>query len=104
MHPGSFESPNLQAQSQEEMNSARSNERMQKYFTNLEQACATSVYGAVSSEVEGKGGLYLEGASIAVHPCPPDGGAGEYGYWSWAFDQSKEEELWAVSKVMVKVA
>ncbi|KAL8718360.1 MAG: hypothetical protein Q9181_008214, partial [Wetmoreana brouardii] len=70
------------------------NKRNQKYMTNQEQACATSIYGAVSSELEGKGGLYLEGASVAVKPCPPDGDGVEYGYAEWAFDQKKEEQLW----------
>lgn len=103
VHPGSFESPNLQKHSQEEMKAALGDKRMQKYFTSIEQACATSVYGAVSRELEGKGGLYLEGASVAEHPCPPDGDIIEYGYGSCAFDQEKEEALWEVSKTMAGV-
>ncbi len=43
---------------------------MQKYLTSIEQACATSVYDTVSVELEGNGGLHLEGASIAEHSCP----------------------------------
>ena len=74
---------------------------MQKYLTSLEQVCATSVYGAVSRELEGKGGLYLEGASITQHLCPPDGDGVEYSYGSWAFDREKEEALWELSKTMV---
>ena len=103
VHPGSFESPNLQKHSQKEMQAARDDQRMQRYFTNLEQACATSVYGAVSRELEGRGGLYLEGASVAVHPCPPDGHGFEYGYASWAFDEAGEKKLWELSKTMVGV-
>ena len=104
VHPGSFKSPNLQVLSTAEMDLVMKDERMQKYMTNLEQACATSVYGAVSQELEWRGGLYLEGASVAVHPCPPDGDGAEYGYGSWAFDQKKEEELWELSKSMAGVA
>ena len=78
-------------------------ERTQKYLMSTEQACATSVYGAVSSELEGQGGLYLEGASIAEHPQPSDGDATEYGYAPWAFDPAKEEELWKLSKRMASV-
>ncbi len=103
VHPGAFKSPNLQKYSQEEMKTVMEDKRMQKYFTNIEQACATSVYGAISRELEGKGGLYLEGASIAEHPCPPDGNEIEYGYGSWAYDQTKEEALWELSKTMVGV-
>ena len=103
VHPGSFTSPNLQKHSQEEMEVVMEDKRMQKYLTNMDQACATSVYGAVSMELEGKGGLYLEGASIAEHPCPPDSDGFEYGYASWAFDQAKEEKLWELSRTMVGV-
>ena len=103
VHPGAFKSPNLQVHSTAEMDAVMKDERMQKYLTSLEQACATSVYGAVSKELEGRGGLYLEGASVAVHPCPPDGDGAEYGYGSWAFDQEKEEKLWDLSKTMVGV-
>jgi len=103
VHPGGFASPNLQKHSQEEMKVFMGNARMQKYLTSQEQACATSVYGAVSSELEGKGGLYLEGASIAVHPCPSDGDGAEYGYGSWAFDQEKEEALWELSEKLAGV-
>ena len=85
------------------MKALLSDPRMSKYLTSTEQACATSVYGAVSSELEGKGGLYLEGASVAVHPCPPDGDGVEYGYAEYAFDEAKEKELWERSKQMVGV-
>lgn len=100
LNPGSFASPNLQKFCREEMKAAKSNERITKYFVSLEQACATSVYAAISKEVEGKGGLYLEGASVAG-PAPADGDAIEYGYGEWAFDGEKEEKLWEVSKGLV---
>lgn len=103
LHPGGFKSPNLQKHSEEEMKAAMADERMQKYLTSTEQACATSIYGAVSSELEGRGGLYLEGASVAEHPCPPDGDAIEYGYGSWAFDEAQEIALWELSKSLAKV-
>jgi hypothetical protein len=71
-------------------------EKMRKYLSSIRQACATSVYGAVFLELEGRrgGGLYLEGASVAVHPCPLHGDAAEYGYGSWTLDKEKEERLW----------
>ncbi|OTA96397.1 hypothetical protein M434DRAFT_392836 [Hypoxylon sp. CO27-5] len=102
LNPGSFASPNLQKFCQDEMEATKNNERMQKYFVNLEQACATSVYAAVSKDLEGKGGLYLEGASIAG-PVPPGGDVIEYGYGKWAFDPEKEERLWEISKKLVGV-
>ncbi|BDD60509.1 hypothetical protein MAP00_005631 [Monascus purpureus] len=59
VHPGAFASLNLQKYSQKEMQSVMEDTGMQKYLSSLEQACATSVYAAVSSELEGKGDLYL---------------------------------------------
>ncbi|KAI4288437.1 MAG: hypothetical protein L6R35_002301 [Caloplaca aegaea] len=103
VHPGAFVSENLQKHSKAEMEALAGDERTLKYMTNQEQACATSVYGAVSSELEGKGGLYLEGASISARTCPPDGDGIEYGYAEYAFDQAKEEALWELSKKMAKV-
>lgn len=103
VHPGAFMSPNLQKYSQEEMKAVMQDKRAQAYLSSLEQACATTVYGAVSSALEGKGGLYLEGASVAVHPVPADGDALEYGFGSWAFDEMKEKELWELSKSLVGV-
>ncbi|XXH03580.1 hypothetical protein Hte_009985 [Hypoxylon texense] len=102
LNPGSFESPNLQKFCAEEMAGARADARMAKYFVDLRQACATSVYGAVSRELEGRGALYLEGAAVAG-PAPADGDVIEYGYGAWAFDREKEERLWEVSKEMVGV-
>ncbi|KAL8708422.1 MAG: hypothetical protein Q9220_006712 [cf. Caloplaca sp. 1 TL-2023] len=98
VHPGAFESPNLQKTSSEETKAMKEDPKMQKYLCSLEQACATSVYGAVSKELEGKGGLYLEGASISEGCCPSDVVGFEYGYAEHAFDQGKEEALWNLSK------
>lgn len=75
-------------------------ERLQRVTMSREQACATIVYAACSSEIEGKGGIYLEGCSTTVHPCsgrPPF----DYGYASWAFNQEGEEMLWNKSKEYV---
>lgn len=76
---------------------------MQKYLSSLEQACATSVYGAVSADLEGKGGLYLEGASVSEQVCPAGLAEFEYGYAEWAFDEGQEKELWEMSGKMVGV-
>ena len=77
--------------------------KTKKYLTITEQACATSVYGAVSRELEGKGDVYLEEESVAERHCPPDGDAVEYGYSNRAYNQAKEESLWELSKTMVGV-
>ncbi|KAI1211764.1 short-chain dehydrogenase [Annulohypoxylon truncatum] len=102
LSPGSFASPNLQKFCQDEQAAAEIDERMSRYFTNVQQGCATSVYAAVSKDLEGKGGLYLEGASVAGQ-VTGDYDRVEYGYNEWAFDREKEEKLWEVSKKLVGV-
>ncbi|CAJ2505439.1 Uu.00g128330.m01.CDS01 [Anthostomella pinea] len=103
VHPGSFTSPNLQKHSAAEMEAVLKDPRMQRYFSSVEQACATSVYGAVSGELEGRGGLYLEMASMSVRPCPSDGDGLEYGFAPYAYNQEGEERLWELSKEMAHV-
>ncbi|KAL8947326.1 MAG: hypothetical protein Q9222_006382 [Ikaeria aurantiellina] len=98
VHPGAFESPNLQKTSPEETKAMKEDPQMQKYLCSIEQACATSVYGAASKELEEKGGLYLEGASVSESVCPPDTVGFDYGYADYAFDPEKEEALWELSK------
>ncbi|KAL2850758.1 hypothetical protein BJY01DRAFT_233137 [Aspergillus pseudoustus] len=66
VHPGGF--------------TLEGDERAQRYLTKNPQASATSVYGAVTQELEGRGGMYLEGPSIATRACPEDGDAVEYGF------------------------
>lgn len=53
----------------------------------------------------GRGGLYLEGASVAG-PAPEGAGMDieAYGYAAWAFDEAREVALWALSKKLVGVA
>ncbi|KAI1817368.1 NAD(P)-binding protein [Poronia punctata] len=100
--PGSFVSPNLQKTCMDSVQEGLKDERMAKYFGSTEQGASTSVYGAISRELEGRGGLYLEGTSVAG-PAPADADLIEYGHASWAFDQKSEEQLWELSKKMVGV-
>ncbi|KAI1123590.1 NAD(P)-binding protein [Nemania abortiva] len=100
--PGSFVSPNLQKYCLDDVEKAQGVERMAKYFGSTEQGASTSVYGALSREIEGRGALYLEGTSIAG-PAPPGADLVEYGYGEWAFNKENEEKLWELSKKMVGV-
>jgi hypothetical protein len=85
------------------MEAMNGDDRTRRYMCSLQQACATSVYGAVSPTLEGKGPYYLEGASISSSVTPPDGDAIEYGFAAWAFDQANEERLWEMSQKLVGV-
>lgn len=107
VHPGGFESPNLQKHSAAEMAAANADPRTRRYLSDVRQGCATSVYAAVSAELEGRGGLYLEGCAVAG-PAPADslaaGDALEYGYGGWAFDEALEGRLWEKSLEWVGAA
>ncbi|KAI0166257.1 short-chain dehydrogenase [Xylariaceae sp. FL1272] len=96
LHGYSVHRPNLQKHSQAEMEAASQDEKFNRYISSTEQACATTVYGAVSSE--------LEGASTTVLPVPKDSkDAFEYRYAEWAFDKERDEKLWNLREEMVKV-
>jgi len=81
----------------------RTTPQVAKYFQSTEQGASTGVYGAVSKELEGRGGLYLEGTSVVTGPALPDANAIDYGYAPFAFDKESEEKLWELSKKMVGV-
>lgn len=67
-------------------------------FKTIPQGAATSVWAATSSDLEGKGGLYLEDCSIAEE-VPV--GVAEHGYFVWALDPVEAEKLWQVSEQIV---
>jgi NAD(P)-dependent dehydrogenase (short-subunit alcohol dehydrogenase family) len=63
-------------------------------FKTIEQGAATSLYAAVSPELEGRGGLYLEDCHVA-DVTPGDGSAG---YAPWAMDGDEAIRLWEWSE------
>jgi NAD(P)-dependent dehydrogenase (short-subunit alcohol dehydrogenase family) len=68
------------------------------------QGAATTVYAAVSKDWEGKGGRYL---SNCMEMGPFQGKEGievmDEGYAPWAYDQEKEDKLWADSLKMARI-
>jgi NAD(P)-dependent dehydrogenase (short-subunit alcohol dehydrogenase family) len=64
--------------------------RLMPTLKTVEQGAATSVYAAVSPDLEGRGGLYLEDCHVA-DVTPGDGSAG---YAPWAVDPAEAERLW----------
>lgn len=60
----------------------------------VEQGAATTLYAAVSPELEGRGGVYLEDCHVA-DVTPGDGSAG---YAPWAMDRDEAARLWAWSQ------
>jgi len=59
-------------------------------FKTVEQGAATTLYAAVSPDLEGRGGLYLEDCHVA-DVTPGDGSAG---YAPWAMDRDEAARLW----------
>jgi NAD(P)-dependent dehydrogenase (short-subunit alcohol dehydrogenase family) len=62
----------------------------------IPQGAATSVWGAVSPELDGKGGLFLTDCQIA-----PPGTGDRVGYMPYAVDPANAERLWSLSEQMV---
>lgn len=64
------------------------------YFKSPEQGAATTVLGAVATDLEGQGGKYLEDCGIAG---PYDASTGMWGpgYAPWAYDNEGAQKLWA---------
>ena len=67
-------------------------------FKQIPQGAATSVWAATSSSLDGKGGLYLENASIAE---PAKETADTNGYLPHAVDPADAESLWTLTEQIV---
>lgn len=62
----------------------------------IPQGAATSVWAAVSSDLDGKGGLFLSDCTIA-----PPGTGDRVGYMPYAVDPERAARLWTLSEEMV---
>jgi NAD(P)-dependent dehydrogenase (short-subunit alcohol dehydrogenase family) len=72
-----------------------------KYSKNVEQGAATSVYAAVSKDLEGKGAIWL---SNCDQWGPGDGAqALNDGYSPYAFDEEGQKKLWQDSLKFVGI-
>jgi NAD(P)-dependent dehydrogenase (short-subunit alcohol dehydrogenase family) len=66
-------------------------------YKSVEQGSATSVWGATSPDLEGKGGLYLEDCQIAERAGPGSRG----GVQAHAVDPALADRLWSLSEELV---
>ena len=101
--PGGWQSglqKHVQAYLEENWNS---DPKVLKLMCTVEQGCATSVWAAVSRDLDGKGGLYLEGCSVSGE-TPEGAHPAEYGHAPWAMDPLSERRLWDISKQLVGVS
>ena len=76
------------------------NIRRASHYKNPEQGAATSVWCAVSPQLEGMGGLYCEDCDVAASSQDD---TSRNGVWPWAVDPEQAERLWAVSQQLCNV-
>lgn len=69
----------------------------------VEQGAATSVFAAIASCLEGKGGIYLENCTIGKE-APKGLGPMDGGYDATALDATAEEILWNETCAVLKVS
>ena len=67
-------------------------------FKTVAQGAATSIWCAVSPQLDGKGGVYCEDCDIA--PLVPDDAKELDGVRSWAIDPSIALQLWELSELL----
>ncbi|MDR1952568.1 MAG: SDR family NAD(P)-dependent oxidoreductase [Elusimicrobiota bacterium] len=70
-------------------------------WKNVQQGAATSVWAAVSDNLDGLGGVYVEDCNIAV--VVPNGSAAPFGVRPWALDKESAERLWKTCEEMIGV-
>lgn len=93
LHPGAIQTDLLRHVSNEQKADWDKDEFLMSYWKSPEQGAATSVWGAVSRELEGTGGKYLDDCQIAL-PADPSQQQGP-GYAVWAYSPEMEAKLWA---------
>ncbi|RPH71829.1 MAG: SDR family NAD(P)-dependent oxidoreductase [Myxococcaceae bacterium] len=70
--------------------------RARSMMKTVEQGAATTVWAAVSGQLDGLGGVYCENCNIA-EPVPADSEE-THGVRPWAMDPALAERLWALSE------
>lgn len=70
-------------------------------YKNVRQGAATSLWCAVSDDLNGKGGVYCEDSNIAV--AVRNGSMAPFGIRQWALDMESAERLWEICEKMTGV-
>ncbi|KAH8800356.1 short-chain dehydrogenase/reductase-like protein [Xylogone sp. PMI_703] len=103
LHPGIIMTELSRHVTSEQMSSWSKDKTILKLMKSAEQGAATTVWAAVTKELEGMGGKYLEECQIAK---PYDVSSGQWGtgYAPWVYDRQKEARLWTVSLSLLGMA
>jgi NAD(P)-dependent dehydrogenase (short-subunit alcohol dehydrogenase family) len=95
VHPGAIQTDIFRYMTEQQLQEWK---RSVTSFKTPQQGSATSVWCALSEELEGKGGVYCEDCSIA-EVLPDDSTAGR-GVRSFAMDAGKAAALWRFSEMV----
>ena len=69
----------------------------------VEGGASTSVWAAVSPDLEGKSGLYLDNCSIGVEESDPETINGNLsGYMPYVLNKDNANKLWELSEKLIK--
>ncbi|KAH8702318.1 dehydrogenase with different specificitie [Talaromyces proteolyticus] len=101
LHPGAIATGLLRHVSDQQKEEWNTDAYIQKYWKSPEQGAATTVWAAVSRELEGIGGKYLDDCQIAS-PADPTKRHGP-GYAPWAYDPDGEAKLWEETLRLLKL-
>jgi NAD(P)-dependent dehydrogenase (short-subunit alcohol dehydrogenase family) len=97
VHPGVIMNTELSRHqldtSNEMMESMLSDPRFASIEKSVEQGASTQVWAAMGSDLEGKGGLFLDDTSVASE-AKPDVPVFESGYLPRIYDQERASRLW----------
>ncbi|KAH8659006.1 hypothetical protein BGZ61DRAFT_540347 [Ilyonectria robusta] len=104
LHPGGILTPLAKHLPEEVLKQMATNEQTAKELKSPQQGAATTVWAAVSKELEHTGGRYL--ADCAVAELSPDESAGPatIGHAKHAYDAGNEARLWEDSLKLVGLA
>lgn len=104
LHPGAIATNLARHVSDEQKAKWGEDEYVKRYLKSPEQGAATTVWGAVAKELEGKGGLFLDDCQIAgPHDAQKSGSQGP-GYAPWAYNPQGEARLWSDSLKLLKLS
>ncbi|KAL5335522.1 dehydrogenase with different specificitie [Aspergillus crustosus] len=98
VHPGSIATELQRHVSEEQRKAWADNKELARVWKSPGQGAATTVLAAVSPELEGRGGLYLEDTKVADGPA-----TGSTGLAVWAYDQEGPGRLWETSLKLLKL-
>ncbi|KAJ2982107.1 hypothetical protein NUW58_g6514 [Xylaria curta] len=98
LHPGGILTP--LARYLPSLDNVKGDPKLYNTLKSPAQGAATTVWGAVAKELEGKGGIYLDEVAEAWL-APPDALYYHGGYAPQAFDPPTEKKLWDISLKLV---